>query len=776
MSWSNLPIRKKMAVYTCAALLILFVMAGLGIFLTEKGKSTASLALEKSFSATSFSQREIDHMNWTASLNMFIHGESDGEGIQEDGHKCILGQWYYGEERKRVEVIMPELAPLLEKLEKPHLELHRGAGRVKELMAQDKKLEAVTFMNETIISNSREVIGLLAQLGKKAHELAIEDRDMFMQAGKMSQVLSLIIALVFTVVGAVGSYFFARNLSAPLAQIADMGMKVRSGKLDAHLDIHRKDEIGVIADNLNAMLDSLKVELGFSRGVLAGISAPLAVCNKDGSMKMINQRFAALWGRAGIGEEDYHKMNYAEFCFGEGKLRTEMNEVLDSRAEITDKTLTFTNRMGERRHVMASFSPLASLDGDLMGAITIMSDLSESYAQQERIATLNETINQSARNAQGISQAQSVGFAEITEVLKESSDAARRQSETSFNALRGIENMTQSMDDIARKAEQARESTETTRSEAANGADIVRTVIDGIERVSRQTGELAQDISALSSHAQDISKVIILIEDIADQTNLLALNAAIEAARAGEAGRGFAVVADEVRKLAEKTMTATRDVVTAVRSIQDSTRKSEETTAAAVNLTQESTALAEKSGKSLAKIVEMADTVANEISNIAQITREQSQVSLQVRDIMNEIGALSQRTVESMNRSNDGVVVLARQSGELKALIEDMRNERRATQRFLISRPTSFQLSVGGKSCEAALLDISRAGVRLRLQGIDDIRPGAQVALDNFGGPLGRVLGGKNASVSWCDGKQVGIEFKKPLELGDDELKKLALN
>ena len=184
-------------------------------------------------------------------------------------------------------------------------------------------------------------------------------------------------------------------------------------------------------------------------------------------------------------------------------------------------------------------------------------------------------------------------------------------------------------------------------------------------------------MSALGKQAESTGQILGVISDIADQTNLLALNAAIEAARAGEAGRGFAVVADEVRKLAEKTMSATREVGAAIIEIQDGTRKNVGHVEQVVNRIDEATALAGASGEALREIVSLVETTSSQVRSIATAAEQQSATSEEINRSVDEVNHISAATSEAMRLSTSSVAELTRQGQVLRELIESMKSEGR---------------------------------------------------------------------------------------------------
>ncbi len=262
---------------------------------------------------------------------------------------------------------------------------------------------------------------------------------------------------------------------------------------------------------------------------------------------------------------------------------------------------------------------------------------------------------------------------ELSAQIDESSKGAAVQSRHIAETATAMEEMNATVIEVAKNAGQAAETSDGARNQAQDGARVVENVVKGIASVQTQALALKQDMAELGAQAEGIGRIMGVISDIADQTNLLALNAAIEAARAGEAGRGFAVVADEVRKLAEKTMTATKEVGDAIRDIQQGTRKNVDNVDRAVRTIEETTTQAARSGEALAEIVHLVESSTDQVRSIATASEQQSAASDQISRAISTINAIAQQSADGMDQAAQAVSQLAEQAQALKRLVDELK-------------------------------------------------------------------------------------------------------
>jgi methyl-accepting chemotaxis protein len=296
-----------------------------------------------------------------------------------------------------------------------------------------------------------------------------------------------------------------------------------------------------------------------------------------------------------------------------------------------------------------------------------------------------EGMLQAANKLEGVVEIVTSASEELSAQIEQSSRGSEEQSRRVDETATAMEEMNATVLEVAKSASHAAQTADEAKAKAEDGSRVVGQVVKGIEEVQHQSQEMKADMGTLGKQAEGIGQIMNVISDIADQTNLLALNAAIEAARAGEAGRGFAVVADEVRKLAEKTMTATKEVGDAIRGIQDGTKKNISNVERSAHTIEEATGLAIKSGESLKEIVSLVESTSDQVRSIATASEQQSSASEEINHSIEDVSRISSETSDAMRQSAQAVGEMADQAQILKNLIADMQSEGGGGQKALAS-------------------------------------------------------------------------------------------
>ncbi len=285
------------------------------------------------------------------------------------------------------------------------------------------------------------------------------------------------------------------------------------------------------------------------------------------------------------------------------------------------------------------------------------------------LRSLREIVSQIARGAQTLRDtAESISHASGQVAV-----ASSRQADSTSAMAAAIEQMTVSINHISDSARDTEGDSSEATNKAASGEQKVATATDEMQRIAGTVSTAADRIRSLEARTSEISSIAGVIKEIAAQTNLLALNAAIEAARAGEQGRGFAVVADEVRKLAERTSAATEEIGGMIGAIEGDTRSAVDTMDQALPQVERGVELAQEAAQSLRDIRDGASTTLSRIRDVALATREQSAASNAIAQQVESIAQMVEETSASTQQTAESAQSLERVARDLGDLVARFR-------------------------------------------------------------------------------------------------------
>jgi twitching motility protein PilJ len=339
----------------------------------------------------------------------------------------------------------------------------------------------------------------------------------------------------------------------------------------------------------------------------------------------------------------------------------------DRRLAETDKQRMATEEQNRRSQqaIMRLLDEMGDLaDGDLTVNATVTEDITGAIADSmnftiDALRTLVAAINDTATQVTSAAEKTQATATHLAE-------ASSHQAQQIASASTAVNEMAISIEGVSKNADQLAEESQRSVEIAKKGAETVQKTINGMDTIREQIQETSKRIKRLGESSQEIGDIVELINDIAEQTNILALNAAIQAAMAGEAGRGFAVVADEVTRLAERSSDATKQIEALVKTIQTDTNEAvismEQSTSGVVAGAR----LAEDAGHALSEIENVSTSLADLVQSISNATRQQATAASNISDTMNVIQEITTQTSEGTKQTASSIGNLSELANELK--------------------------------------------------------------------------------------------------------------
>ncbi|WP_031483139.1 methyl-accepting chemotaxis protein [Maridesulfovibrio frigidus] len=482
--------------------------------------------------------------------------------------------------------------------------------------------------------------------------------------------LSAQIAAAVIVIGL--GFCIVQKVITPLNTLTAEVKKISDGDFNARLNTDFICELSDLSQEIAGLVDMLNEKLGRDESMLSNIMTPMVVVGVDGNINWLNESIVKLLEIDGdpakfIGE-DFSIFFYgtkqdtiSEGCLKERKKKFAKGQVL--------------SRKGNMKYISIASSPIFDTRGNLIGGFTTIMDFTNIKLKEDFITEQNEKIAQGVSDARKISEQLAEASEEIRTEVKSSSTGIHDQQTRTEQVATAMEQMNVTIMEVSRNASNTAQVARQTQNTARSGFSLVGNIIKVMQEVNGKAKHLKDEMVTLESHSTGISSIMQVISDIADQTNLLALNAAIEAARAGEAGRGFAVVADEIRKLAEKTMVATKDVGDYITAIQTSSSQSTQATDQTLGSIEEASSICDEAGEALEQIVGFSQDTADQVEGIATASEEQSAASEEINAAIEAVNEIAVTTSGSMTNAADSVADLASLATELDTYMVAMQNQ-----------------------------------------------------------------------------------------------------
>jgi len=691
----NLKIGKKLGLGFGLMLALLLVVNAIN-YLAFGEIKTLNEAAEKASGDKAFAiAKEVDHHKWMEQLSaLFLDDQVNTVTVQTDPHKCGLGKWLYSEETRRFKEANPYFAAILDKIYEPHARLHESAINIGDTYAEfDMELRTILAnrwidhlawtkeLSASILSRKVFDGGLdprQCAFGKWYYNYKATDSEFAALLAEWEQPHTRLHESAAEIVAAqqAGDWSTAEELYTQstlptLDQLVDKYHKTqewvesKSKAQTAAFAIYENDTKQAVSETQSVLHELVEY---FDASSTAAIDEAHDQMDSSVSSMVI---LSILTGLLGLG---------AAFVITRGITRP-VNEIttvaealavgdvehdikIDSRDEIGVLANSFRRSVAYMRDLSTAAESIAR--NDLTVTVEPQSEkdaLGNSF--KTMISNLVGMVRQLGDNATQLVSAANEIASSSEQMSRGAGDQAQQVNQVSV----AIEEMSATIVESARNAGDATDAARGASETATSGGNIVSDTIRGMQEITESAATTAQIVNELATASDRIGEIVSVIDDIADQTNLLALNAAIEAARAGEQGRGFAVVADEVRKLAERTGTATGEITDMIKGIQSDTGRAVDSMDVAGNAVEQGKELVNKAGDSLNEIVLVNQKVMDMIQQIATATEQQSVAAEEISKNVESVSTVTRETAAGAEQSAAAAEELNRQSEGLRQMV-----------------------------------------------------------------------------------------------------------